>query len=254
MYQFFVPREQIDETSHVVLIRGEDVNHIQNVLRMRPGEEFIVRAQGDEQGDEYRCAVAEYGAEEVRCELRFVKHSRSELPGKVTLYQCLPKGDKMETVIQKCTELGACRFVPVASKRCVVRLEPKKAQAKQARWQAIAEAAAKQSKRAIIPEVGAVMSFAEAAKEAARADLALIPYELESGMEGTRALLSEHAKTAGTVSILIGPEGGFDETEVSLAKDLGIRPVTLGPRILRTETAGMVVLAWLGFLTDADET
>lgn len=247
MYQFFVEPDQINVNDKSVIITGPDINHIKNVLRMRVGEEISVSNGQD--GCEYRCGIIGFTEESVLCELRFVKEDGVELPVKVTLYQGLPKGDKMELIIQKAVELGVYEIVPVASKRCVVKLDERKAEAKVARWQSIAEAAAKQSKRAIVPQIRPVTSFAQAAEEAAEKDVRLIPYELESGMNRTRALMSA-IKQGQRVAVFIGPEGGFEESEIAMAQEKGICPITLGRRILRTETAGMAVLAWISYLLE----
>lgn len=247
MYQFFVEPEQINENDKSVIITGGDVNHIKNVLRMRVGEELSVSNGQD--GKEYRCAIAAFLEDSIRCELRFVKEDGVELPVRVVLFQGLPKGDKMELIIQKAVELGVYEIVPVTTKRCVVKLDAKKAAAKVARWQSIAEAAAKQSKRGIIPRVSPVTAFDRAAERAAGMDVRLIPYELAEGMERTREFLS-NVRPGQQVAVFIGPEGGFEESEIAKAAEKGVEPVTLGRRILRTETAGMTVLAWLGYLLE----
>lgn len=240
MYQFFVEPWQIQ--GNRVVIVGQDVNHIKNVLRMKIGEELAVSNGQD--GKEYRCGITGFSEDEVLCELRFIKEDGLELSAKVTIYQGLPKADKMEFIIQKAVELGAHRIVPVAAKRCVVKLDEKKAKAKVARWQAISEAAAKQSKRRIVPEVAGVMTFKEAIKEASAMDVKLIPYELSEGMAKTRELI-EKVSPGESVAVFIGPEGGFEEEEVAYAAEHGFEAITLGKRILRTETAGMTVMAWL---------
>ena len=182
--------------------------------------------------------------DEVLCTLRFIKEDGLELPARVTFFQGLPKADKMEFIVQKLVELGAYRIVPVALKRSVVHLDEKKAKARQARWQSIAEAAAKQSKRRIVPEVGAVCTLKEALEQTKEMDLKLIPYELSEGMMRTKKLI-ESAAPGQEIGVFIGPEGGFEEAEVALAMQSGFMPVTLGKRILRTETAGLTVMAWL---------
>ena len=231
MYQFFVEPEQIDVAAKSVIIRGTDVNHIKNVLRMRPGEEVAVSNGID-------------GKECVRLELRFIKEDGVELPAKIYLFQGLPKADKMELIIQKAVELGAFQVIPVSMKRCVVKLDEKKADAKIKRWQGIAEAAAKQSKRGVIPTVAPVMSYVQAVKTASEMDLKLVPYELAEGMPQTKQLI-ESARPGQQIAIFIGPEGGFDPEEIRLATEAGIQPITLGKRILRTETAGFTTIAWL---------
>lgn len=247
MYHFFVEPEQIREDDKSVIILGADVNHIKNVLRMKAGEEISVSNGRD--GCEYRCGITELGEDSIQCELRFVKEENVELPVRVTLFQGLPKGDKMELIVQKAVELGVYEIVPVATRRCVVKLDPKKAASKVTRWQGIAEAAAKQSKRGVIPQVQQVVSFAQALEQAGEMEVRLIPYELERGMEYTRKLLSG-IRPGQRVAVFIGPEGGFEESEITLAREKGICPITLGRRILRTETAGMTVLAWIGYLTE----
>lgn len=240
MYQFFVKPQQIQEKQ--IVITGSDVNHIKNVLRMKPGEELAVSNGVD--GREYRCGIVELGEDEVRCELRFVKEDGLELPAKVYLFQGLPKADKMELIIQKAVELGVYEIIPMMTKRAVVRLDEKKARAKTERWQGIAEAAAKQSKRRIVPRVAEVMRFQEALSYASSMECRLIPYELAAGMERTRQLIAG-IEANQSVAVFIGPEGGFEEAEIEAAKASGVCPVTLGKRILRTETAGLTVMAWI---------
>ena len=240
MYQFFVESGQIGKDS--VMIEGSDVNHIKNVLRMRPGEEVAVSNGID--GREYRCGILALEEDCVRLELRFIKEDGVELPAKIYLFQGLPKADKMELIIQKAVELGAFQVIPVAMKRCVVKLDEKKADSKIKRWQGIAEAAAKQSKRGVIPTVAPVMSYAQAVKMASEMDLKLVPYELAEGMEQTKQLI-ESVKPGQRIAIFIGPEGGFDPEEIRTATEAGIHPITLGKRILRTETAGFTTIAWL---------
>ena len=242
MYQFFVEPNQINTTDNSVIIIGSDVNHIKNVLRMKVGEELAVSNGVD--GKEYRCAVVALEEDCIRCELRFVKEDGVELSSKVYLFQGLPKADKMELIIQKAVELGVYQVIPVAAKRCVVKLDDKKAKSKIARWQGIAEAAAKQSKRGIIPKVSEVMTFGEAVQLAKEMDVKLIPYELAEGMEKTKEIIGG-LQPEQSIAIFIGPEGGFEEGEIAKALEHGIEPITLGKRILRTETAGFTVLSWI---------
>lgn len=240
MYQFFVESSQI--CGKIIYIIGSDVNHIKNVLRMKPGEEIAVSNGVD--GKEYRCGITAIEEDRIVCELRFVKEDGMELSSRVYLFQGLPKADKMELIIQKAVELGVHEIIPVSTKRCVVKLEDKKAAAKITRWQGIAEAAAKQSKRRIVPRISNVMSFKEAIAKASSMDVKLIPYELAEGMERTKSLM-ENLKAGQDIAVFIGPEGGFEEAEINLALSVGIEPVTLGKRILRTETAGFTVMAWI---------
>ncbi|MBE5853750.1 MAG: 16S rRNA (uracil(1498)-N(3))-methyltransferase [Lachnospiraceae bacterium] len=247
MYQFFVDPSQILLDQKKVIITGDDVNHIKNVLRMKIGEEFNVSNGID--GKEYRCSVEELGDDQILCTLRFIKEDGVELPVKVTLFQGLPKADKMELIIQKAVELGVAEVVPVACKRCIVKLDAKKEKSKLARWQGIAEAAAKQSKRGFIPQVREVMSYKEAIAYAKDMECKLIPYEMAEDMSHTREVLGG-IKPEDRVAIFIGPEGGFEEEEIQAALTEGIEPITLGKRILRTETAGFTVLSWLVYLLE----
>ena len=250
MNHFFVEPSQI--VGKEIRIFGEDVNHIKNVLRMRPGEEISVSNGADDK--EYRCGIVEVTESEVICELRFVKENAAELPLRITLFQGIPKGDKMELIIQKAVELGAAALIPLDCSRCVVRLDAKKSEKKRERWQGIAEAAAKQSRRSIIPQIGPCMNMKEAAEAAGKMRFALIPYELAEGMESFSefdAQLRDAQLDAGDeLAIFIGPEGGFSDEEIALAKAAGITPVSLGRRILRTETAGMCLLSHLGVVAE----
>ncbi|RKI82779.1 16S rRNA (uracil(1498)-N(3))-methyltransferase [bacterium 1xD42-87] len=240
MHQFFVEPSQIQDKK--VIITGSDVNHIKNVLRLKPGEEIAVRNGVD--GREYRCGIEEFAQDQAICSLRFVKEEGVELPSKVYLFQGLPKADKMELIVQKAVELGVYEVIPLAVKRCVVKLDEKKARAKANRWQGIAEAAAKQSKRGVVPVVKEPMTMKEAAAYARGMDVKLIPYELAEDMAHTKKVI-ESIRPGESVAVFIGPEGGFEEGEVAEAIAAGIEPITLGKRILRTETAGLAVLSWL---------
>lgn len=245
MYQFFVEPYQISENR--ITIEGSDVNHIKNVLRMKIGEELSVSNGID--GKEYVCRIAALDEEKITCELCYVKEDGVELPAKVYLFQGLPKADKMEFIIQKAVELGVHAVVPVATKRCVVKLDDKKAKSKIQRWQGISEAAAKQSKRAIIPEVKDVMTFGEALQFVKDFEVRVIPYELAENMSKTKEIMG-NIKPGQNVAVFIGPEGGFEESEISKAMEQGVEPITLGKRILRTETAGLAVMSWIMYLME----
>ena len=240
MYQFFVEPSQIQ--GNRIVITGQDVNHIKNVLRMKVGEEIAVSNGIDQK--EYRCGILELSEDKILCELRFIKEDGLELPSRIHLFQGLPKADKMELIIQKAVELGAYEIIPMACRRCVVKLDEKKQKSRIARWQGIAEAAAKQSKRRVIPVVKEVMSFTDAIQYAENMDVTCIPYELAEGMEKTKQLI-ESVKPGQDIAVFIGPEGGFEEGEIAKAVEAGIVPITLGKRILRTETAGFTVISWL---------
>jgi 16S rRNA (uracil1498-N3)-methyltransferase len=246
MYRFFVEKYQMNEGQ--VDITGEDVNHIRNVLRMHPGEKVLI-STGDEW--EYTCSIERFTEDAVILRVEDAQKPGKELASKIWLFQCLPKGDKMETVVQKAVELGAFAIVPVSSSRCVVKLDERRGVQKVKRWNAIAEAAAKQSKRLIIPEVKPVMRFKDALKAAQDIDVKLIPYERQDGMAGTRRILNGITPVQ-SVAVMIGPEGGFDEDEIRMARENGFEPITLGKRILRTETAGMTALSILMYLLETD--
>lgn len=241
MYQFFVEPEQIGP--EWATITGPDVNHIRNVLRMKPGEAVRI---SDGKGSCYDGTIDMLQSAEIIVRLTGEKMESTELPVEVVLFQGLPKSDKMEWIIQKNTELGVGAIVPVATSRAVVKLDEKKADSKVKRWNGIAEAAAKQSKRTLIPEVRSVLSFKQALAESATFDVKLMPYENAEGMAFTRKCIGE-IRPGAKVAVFIGPEGGFSEEEVKAASEMGFLPITLGRRILRTETAGMSVLSMISY-------
>ncbi len=239
MQQFFAEPSWIRENK--IFMQGSDVNHIRNVLRMKPGEDVRVN---DGRGKTYLCCISSYEEQTAVLDILKELDSDTELPSRIILFQGLPKGDKMEWIVQKAVELGAYSIVPFAAKRSVVKLDEKKAAKKRARWQLIAKGAAEQSGRGIIPEVSTVRTFAEALGMAGELDVVLIPYELEEGMKETARVL-ENIECGQSVGIFIGPEGGFEEEEVERAKEAGAYAITLGKRILRTETAGLTTLSVL---------
>ena len=246
MHRFFVGKEQIE--GNKIHITGTDVNHIRNVLRMKPEDEILISAG---ENLEYTCYIEEITAEEVLAAVMYVQEVGFELSSKLYLFQGLPKSDKMELIIQKAVELGVYEIIPVATKRTVVKLDAKKEAAKRKRWQGISESAAKQSKRMVIPQIAEVMSFGQAVEYADKLDVKLIPYELAKGMEQTRKCIRD-IHPGQSVGIFIGPEGGFDEEEIKLALERQIIPITLGKWILRTETAGMTVLSVLMFALEQE--
>ncbi|MBR3646043.1 MAG: 16S rRNA (uracil(1498)-N(3))-methyltransferase [Lachnospiraceae bacterium] len=239
MYRFFVDKNDVNDD--IITISGSDVNHIKNVLRMHQGEQILV---SDGEDREYVCEIEQLCSDKVTAKIIDINGVARELPIKVHLYQGLPKGDKMETVIQKMVELGVYRIIPVATKRCVMKLDDKKADKKIARWNAIAESAAKQSKRGIIPKVSGQMNFKEAVTEAKDMDVFMIPYENAENMDYTRNVVNS-IKPGDNIAIFIGPEGGFADEEVLFATQNGAKEITLGKRILRTETAGMTLMSVL---------
>lgn len=248
MLRFFVEPHQIEETTHCIHITGSDVNHIKNVLRMKEGEELWI---SDGAGKEYHCTIEAYGEDEVLAHILYAQEPDYELPNRIYLFQGLPKADKMELIIQKAVELGAYEVIPMETKRCVVKLDAKKAEKKVSRWQQIAESAAKQSKRMLVPKVHSVMTYREAVAYASEMDVFLLPYELAKGMAETREILNTIARGQ-SIGIFIGPEGGFEEAEVENAISAGAKPITLGHRILRTETAGLAILSVLMFQLEGE--
>ena len=232
MYNFFVNEKQKLNDKYV--ITGTDFNHIKNVLRMTVGDTFLV----SENGVSNLCEIECFDNESVVAKIIEENYNDTNLPIKIYLFQGLPKGDKMELIIQKTVELGVEGIIPVEMNRCVVKLDDKKKKGKVSRWQTISESAAKQSKRNTIPEISDVLTYKQAMEKAKEMDLFLVPYESKNGMEDTKTALSQ-IKSGMSVGILIGPEGGFDEKEVAEAFENGGKVVSLGKRILRTETAAI---------------
>lgn len=240
MHCFYCETENVTE-GHI-RITGPDVNHMKNVLRMKEGETLTVC---DGTGMEYFCEIAGFTQGEADLYILKKGQAQTELPVKLVLYQGLPKKDKMELIVQKAVELGAAEIVPVMMRRCIVKLEDEKKEAKKLeRWQAIAESAAKQSGRAVIPKVSRVLSYSEALKRASSEGMTLVPYELAEGMRSLKNAAVQAVKEQ-KVSVFIGPEGGFEENEITMAQTEGAVPVSLGKRILRTETAGFTTLSVL---------
>ena len=257
MYQFFVEENQL--MGDRIAILGSDVNHIKNVLRMKTGER--VRVSVSYNGRSFFGIIDSIMDDEVIVTIENEDENGTELANRIYLFQGLPKGDKMELIIQKAVELGVYEIIPVAMKNCVVKLDDKKAGNKVKRWQAISESAAKQSKRTLIPEIQMPLSWKEAMKKAAELDIVLVPYECERGMETTREVI-KGIQPGQSIAIFIGPEGGFSPEEIE-----GICPtnkgegylqeletkshrISLGRRILRTETAGLATLSMLIFCLD----
>ena len=247
MQRFFVEPHQIDGDRHEIHITGSDVNHIVNVLRMKKDEELWI----SDKEKEYHCVIENAGEDEVLLHILYVQEPDYELQNRIYLFQGLPKADKMELIIQKAVELGVYEIVPVATKRAVVKLDPKKEEKKRLRWQSIAESAAKQAGRALIPQIATCITFEKALRMCNGLDAALIPYEKAEGMQHARdqvrALHGKHS-----IGIFIGPEGGFEESEIEAARAAGAIPITLGHRILRTETAGLTMLSILMFELEED--
>ncbi|MBO7208932.1 MAG: 16S rRNA (uracil(1498)-N(3))-methyltransferase [Clostridia bacterium] len=234
MPKFFTDKSNIFDDS--LQIVGEDVMHISKVLRMKCGEIITVC---DGAGTDYEVSISEISKDYVKADIISSNKSMSEPSVYITLYQALPKQGKMESIIQKNTELGVSEFVPVFSKRCVVKPSDKTA-----RWQKVAESAAKQSGRGIIPTVRDVINFGDAIKEMADFETKVILYEGEK-ITKIKEVVKEGCKR---IAVLVGPEGGFEQEEVLKATQLGISSVTLGTRILRTETAAAAVTPVILFI------
>ncbi len=242
MHCFYTEKENI--VGGQAYITGSDVNHIRNVLRMEIGEEIVIC---DGEGTFHTCAIQEVSKEQIETQILESKEAETELNVKIILFQGLPKKDKMELIIQKAVELGVHEIVPVSTRFCVAKIEDaKKEKKKLERWQEIAKAAAKQSGRGIIPQIKPVMTYKEALKAAAKMDKSVIPYEKAEGMKVAVDEIGKMAKCQ-SVGIFIGPEGGFAEEEIAGAIENGVTPISLGKRILRTETAGLCILSVLMF-------
>lgn len=237
MARFFVDSTGISKD--YINIEGPDVNHIKNVLRLQEGNEIVIC---DGEGNDFSTIIESINDKNIKAKIESIKKAETEPNLKVTLFQGLPKGDKMEYIIQKCVELGIDEIVPVVTSRAVVKLsDEKKMKKKIERWQKISESASKQSRRGRIPSISNALSYAEAIKEASSMDMKFIAYENENEVTLKQVLTTdENIKTLG---FYVGPEGGFTEEEVSKAVEAGIKPITLGKRILRTETASISLTA-----------
>lgn len=239
MAKFFVPKENITETC--IFIRGDDVNHISNVLRTQCGDTLDLC---DGRGYDYVCRVSDINKDKITCDIVSRKKSDTESNLEVTLIQGIPKNDKMEFIIQKTTELGITRIIPCSLARCVSKPD-KNADKKIVRWQKIAESAAKQSGRGIIPEISAIMSLNDALNSVSGCDLVFAPYECEEHV--TLKEIFKSVTDPHSVAFIIGPEGGFDIEEINKIKTAGVPTVTLGKRIMRCETAPVAALAMLEY-------
>lgn len=236
MFNFFSKENM--RAGDCYIINGDDYNHIKNVLRMKIGDTFLV----SENGQSHLCEIAKIENETVTVKIIQENYNDTSLGINIYLFQGLPKADKMELIIQKCVELGVHAIIPVEMENCVVKLDEKKKTSKVARWQSISESAAKQSKRNIIPEVFEVMSYKNALEMAKKLDLTIVPYENERGMTATKETLRK-LKKGMSVGIIIGSEGGFSEKEIEKAREIGADIISLGKRILRTETAAITATA-----------
>ncbi len=237
-----MPRFFSDEIeSGRVFLRGEDARHIQKSLRMQVGDPLTVC---DLRGIDLTCRIEEISPDLVTAAILERRPSETEPTVRVRLYQALPKGDKLDLIVQKAVELGACEIIPVLTSRCISRPDGKSMEKKIQRLSRIALEAAKQCGRGIVPKVGALHSWEAALSEMGEAPLAILFYE-----EATASLREMLQGAPGEVSILIGAEGGFSREEVKEAKAKGLQVASLGKRILRCETAPMAALSVLMYET-----
>lgn len=246
MYNFFVNDDCRQGDRYI--ITGADHNHIKNVLRMKVGDTILISVNGKSD----LCQIETIDNDQITTPIIEEDYQNTELPLQIHLFQGLPKSDKMELIIQKAVELGVYSITPIEMKRCIVKLDDKKKKSKQMRWQAISESAAKQSKRNTIPEINEIVSYKAALAVAKELDLLLVPYENEDGILSTKEALTA-LKNAKSVGIIIGPEGGFDDAEIEQAKDAGGKTISLGKRILRTETAAITAVGMCMLYTEMSE-
>ena len=238
MYNFFIKLENMRD--NLVFIEGADYNHIKNVLRFKVGEQFLVSIDGKSN----LCQLKEFSSNQVIAEIIEENYQDTSLPIEIHLFQALPKSDKFELIIQKAVELGVEKIIPVQTERCIVKLDDKKKDGKSARWNAIAESAAKQSKRTSIPKVENAVTFQNALQLSKELDLLIIAYENKEGISATKEAFSL-IKKGMKVGVIIGPEGGFSQSEINLAESFSAKIISLGKRILRTETASIATLSAL---------
>lgn len=236
MAKFFISNNLIKDNK--IFLDGENANHIINSLRCKIGEEIEI-SSGD--GYDYICKIEEINKNSVIAKIIDCFGNESEPKTKITLYQGLPKSEKMELIIQKCVELGIDEIVPVNTDRTIVKLVGKEDK-KIVRWNKISEAAAKQSRRGKIPAILPILNFSDTIKQANKNSLNIIPYEKEKS-NTIKSIIKQF--NGNSIGIFIGPEGGFSEKEIALAVENNITPITLGKRILRTETAGFITTAIL---------
>lgn len=247
MPRFYVEKDVCQNADKYIGITGEDVNHIKNVLRLKINDKITV-CDGD--GTDYECEISDIQNDLVKADIIDICKNVSELPVKITLFQGMPKSDKLEFIIQKAVELGVSEIVPVITQRTIVKIDDKKAGKKIERYNSIALSAAKQSGRGIVPVVKPFLSFEEALFISKEFDMNIIPYEQAKGIEYSREVISQ-IKDVKRLGIFIGPEGGFAKEEINMAIAHDAKCITLGNRILRTETAGLATLSIIMFEMDS---
>ncbi len=220
-----------------VLINGDDLHHIINVLRMQVGQQLNIC---DKKGNEYIAEIAQINKEQIVCCIKDKVSIDIEPKLKISLFQAIPKSAKMDYIIQKSVEIGVNRIIPIMTKRTIVKLDRNNAKRKVERWKKISENACKQSGRTIIPQIDFPINYNEALFQSKENDLNIIPFVGEQ-KKSLKSVINDNIDKIISVGIFIGPEGGFDRQEIDAAVSREIIPITLGPRILRTETAGIVV-------------
>lgn len=237
MHKFFVEKEAINE--NIVLIQGDDVKHINKVLRLKPGELININ---NFQGEEFLAKLIEIDKREAKAEIIKALEINNESNLDIVLFQGIPKSSKMDLIVQKATELGVKEIIPTVTERVVVNVSEYK---KLERLNKIAQEACKQSKRSIVPKVNTPMDFEEVVRKLNKFDLVVVPYENATNY-GIKAMMKKiNREEIKSVAIIIGPEGGFEEREITVLKDNNAEIVTLGPRILRTESAGFTCVSIL---------
>lgn len=247
MPKFFIENKNI--TNNIITIQGKDVNHIKNVLRKKSGDQLEICNKTTQQ--DYICEIDKLEEEKITCKILKKTENNAESKIKVTIYQGLPKSDKMELVIQKSVELGVYEIAPVEMKRCVVKIDEKDKNKKIERWQKISEVASKQCGRDIIPKINNIVNVKNICDFIKNYDIVLVAYEneIESTLKEQLKYLKQHINYDNQnkikIGVVIGPEGGLEEQDVELLKENEAKIITLGKRILRTETAGMITTAIL---------
>lgn len=234
MPKFFVTKEDI--LSDKIILTGENMHHLVNVLRAKVGDEVFI---SDGAGYDYECRIGNIGKDNAELEILDKFGSVSEPKVKISLFQGVPKGDKLSLIVEKCVEAGIYDIIPVNMARCVSKLSHKDFEKKKPRFEKISQSAAKQSGRGIIPQIHSLVEFDDFLKLKGNFDLVLFPYEEERATTLKSAIKDFGGET---IAVIIGPEGGFSKEEAEKIIDAGIKSVTLGNRILRTETAGMATV------------
>ncbi len=237
MHKFFVETEQINNNK--IKIVNEDYNHIANVLRMKNGDSVLITNKKSQ--ETFNCKIEKITANEVICNIINVENKNVEMNVNVDIFQGLPKADKMEYIIQKCVEIGVHKIIPVNMKYCIAKIKDE--EKKNIRWNKIAEVAAKQCKRNVIPKIEKSININQLCCELKNYDLVILAYENEENIT-IKTVLKEN-KNAKNIAVIVGPEGGLSADEVLMLKDEGAKVVSLGNRILRTETAPIAALSMI---------